>query len=85
MLYVVYCHIDELEVWEPEVAKELRQKKTTDRGPYHYHLGRSGYVKRIPIDLKQFLYNHSHTERYTAATHPDQRRINEYVGTNPQV
>jgi len=63
-LFVVYCQIEELEVFQPNLATRLREQRRLDEGPYHYHLGRTGYVLRAPIDLKQFLYDRGLIERY---------------------
>jgi len=42
-----YCYIDELEVWQPKIAKEVREKKDVKIGKYIYHLTKSNYVDRI--------------------------------------
>ena len=44
-----YCYIDELEVWQPEIAKIVKEKKDVKIGHYIYHLTRSNYVDRIHI------------------------------------
>ena len=44
-----YCYIDELEVFEPDKAKIIIEKKDVRIGNYIYHLTKSGYVDRIHV------------------------------------
>lgn len=48
---IEYCRVDELEIDEPELAKELREKKETQDKNYAYILSDKGYVRRrwLPI------------------------------------
>ena len=47
-LFTDYCHIEELEVWNKELAEQLRNspKFFTD-GTFNYRLKRDGFVFRI--------------------------------------
>jgi len=77
--YSVYCHIDELKCFRPKLAERLRKRRIIEEEPYCYRLGKTGYVERMPLDLKQFLTDHRFTERYIAALDPNQQRISRYV------
>jgi len=53
MLYTLTCRIDELEPFEPEIAKQLREKIEIEVGPYWYKLvPKSGRVYRVIKELK---------------------------------
>lgn len=47
-LFTDYCHIEELEVWNKELAEQLRKspKFFTD-GTFNYRLKRDGFIFRI--------------------------------------
>ena len=62
-LYSVYCRIDELESFEPDLAKILKEQiEHDDEHGYFYHYAKkSGIVIRIPSDLKQW-FKRGHTE-----------------------
>ena len=54
-LYSEYCHISELEVFEPELAADIREQHPVDRqplerGPFVYVISRSGHVSRMDRD-----------------------------------
>jgi hypothetical protein len=51
-LYTVTCRIEDLDPWEPELAKLLREKKEVEQGPYWYKLSKFGRVYRVPKELK---------------------------------
>jgi len=44
--------IDELETWEPELAKKLREQNELEIGAYYYKLAKSGRVYRVAKELK---------------------------------
>ena len=75
MLYVVYCRIDELEQFRPDLVAKLRVYTDIEDGPYAYHLTSSGYVLRTTIELKAFMYKRDLIQKYVAATLPGQQRL----------
>lgn len=46
-LYTDYCHIEELEEWEPEIAEQVKANKDIKIGHYIYHLTKARYVWRL--------------------------------------
>jgi len=74
-LYVVYCRLDELEPFRPDLAKRLQLEKDLDDGPYTYHLTKTGYVLRVPRDLKAFMYDRSLIERYKRGLDSRQQQL----------
>lgn len=50
-LYVDYCRIDELADWEPQLAKDLIEKKYVFKDGVKYKLTVKGYVERIDAFL----------------------------------
>ena len=57
-LYAEYCHIEELEVFEPDLAMEIREqlpryKYPLKRGPFFYMISRTGHVSRL--DQESYL------------------------------
>ena len=50
--YTEHCHVDELKVWEPQLAAMLKPGETVFISGVKYHLTKSGlYVHRIPAHL----------------------------------
>ena len=45
-----YCHITELDDWDPNLAQIIRREKDIVLHPYIYHLTKAGYVDRIHRD-----------------------------------
>jgi len=76
-LYVVYCRIDELEACNPKLALELKRKRQLEKGPYFYKLGKTGYVLRAPIDLKDFILRRDLIEKYKVRHDPRQQKLLE--------
>ena len=74
-LYAVYCRIDELSEYMPELAERLRREKDVDFGVYTYHLTSSGYVLRILTELKAFIYRRDLIEKHMAAKDPRQQTL----------
>lgn len=52
MLYTQTCRIDELEPFEPDIAKRLREEIEFEDGPYWYKMAKSGRVYRCLKELK---------------------------------
>jgi len=75
-LYAVYCRIDELEVFQPEIAKVLKEKiEYVDEHGYLYHYAvKSGIVIRIQNDLKVF-WKRGHTEEKFKKRDLNQRQL----------
>lgn len=65
-LYSVYCRMHELESFEPNIAKILKEEiEYEDEYGYFYHYAiRSGIVIRIPSDLKQWFKRGHIEEKY---------------------
>jgi hypothetical protein len=51
-LYTLTCKIDELDQFEPEIAKILREKKEVEIGAYYYKMSKFGRVYRVIKELK---------------------------------
>ena len=54
-MYCTTCRIDELEEFEPDIAKKLKEETPIEISPFHYKLTRYGWVYRTPIKLKDSL------------------------------
>lgn len=80
-LYAVYCKLDELESFEPEIAKILREEiEHEDEHGYFYHLAvKASIVIRIPADLKSY-WKRGHTEE-KYMPHKFDRKLNEFLET----
>lgn len=80
-LYVEYCHLDELEVFEPELAAEIEKVRPTrlplEQAPFVYKLSRSGYVKRMDLESYKAYGFHG---RYMES----KRRAQRLAGTDKQ-
>ena len=50
-LYTEYCHIDDLEAWNKQLAAELREKRYVLLDGVKYVLNAVGYVHRIDAFL----------------------------------
>ena len=50
-LYEQYCRIDELETWEPELAKEIAEKKYVFKDGIKYRINKDNMVLRIDAFL----------------------------------
>lgn len=63
--YSVYCRLDELEVWEPEIAKQLKDTtEWVEIGPYLYKVSRTGIVNRTTPGMgKAEFQTHGFTEK----------------------
>ena len=62
----VYCRLDELRVWDPDLAETisvLQPGETLEIGPYTYRLTRNGYVYRILTELASMWKTHGLTEK----------------------
>jgi len=68
MIYVDYCHLEELEVFNPELAERVSSSRPTERmplitPPFVYALRQSGYVLRVAVkDYKMGGFRHDLTE-----------------------
>ena len=74
VIYAVYCHLEELEVLEPDIAAALkevvpqgtRKRRQVEVGPYIYWLrGRENHVYRIAKHLADFADGRNLTEKRT--------------------
>jgi len=64
MLYVVYCHIEELEYADPSLAAKIRSHGALTEGPYAYKLTKTGYVLRATTKLSWALSAHKITAKH---------------------
>ena len=74
MIYAVYCHLEELKLFEPDIAAALkevvpqgtRKRRQVEVGPYIYWLrGRENHVYRIAKHLADFADGRNLTEKRT--------------------
>jgi hypothetical protein len=64
VIYAVYCTLDELTIFEPEIAVMLQHEKEVVNGPYLYRKrGRANHIYRIHKELRDFLDGHGITEK----------------------
>jgi hypothetical protein len=78
LIYCVYTTLDELKVWEPEVATKLENNVKIEDGPYFYwKRGRGNHVYRVSIELKDFAFGHNKTEK---PKDPFQKKLIEVRG-----
>ena len=55
VIYAVYCTLDELEVFEPELAAKFKNQKRVEWGPYVlYKRGRANHIYLIHKELEDF-------------------------------
>ncbi len=52
MLYTQTCRIEEVEPFEPDIAKRLREEIEFEQGPYWYKMAKSGRVYRVLKEMK---------------------------------
>lgn len=75
VIYAVYCTLDELEVFEPEVAAKLKEEKRIVLGPYvYYKRGRANHIYRIHKELEAFTKSNK-TEK---PKDPFERKLTEF-------
>jgi len=68
-MYCQFCRIDELEEWEPELAKRLKKEGYVFLDGVKYRLTPRGYVER----LDAFLCKHPESTNKSLAE-PDQEK-----------
>jgi hypothetical protein len=79
-LYVQYCRIDELMDWEPELAKELQQKKYVFKNGVKYKLTPKDYVERIDA----FLCAHPEPENPSLSEPHFEKHKAKLIKRNPR-
>jgi len=79
-LYVQYCRIDELIEWEPELAKELQEKKYVFKNGVKYKLTLKGYVERIDA----FLCAHPEPNNPSISEPHFEKHKAKLIGYNPK-
>jgi len=78
VIYAVYCTLDELSVWEPELAEKLKSEKRVDHGPYiYYRRGRQNHIYRIHRELVDFT-KAGKTEKYRIPPKAN-KRLTDYT------
>jgi len=82
-LYTDYCHINELEDWDPKLAATVKEQRNIKIGPYIYHLTKMGYVQRIhesdTIDGKRWREPEQQKFLQRRILLPQQKRLSEVV------
>ena len=80
-LFTCYCHITELEDWDPALARMVREEKDLKIGPYIYHLTKAGYVDRIhESDSKDGKsWREPEQEKHFPFQHPNQTRLESSI------
>lgn len=68
-MYTQFCRLDELECWEPELAKKLKEEGFVFLDGVKYRLTKRGYVER----LDAFLCKHPEKTNKSLAE-PDQEK-----------
>ena len=64
VIYAVYCSLDELKEFEPEIAAKLANDKQVYDGPYlYYKRGRANHIYRIHRELESIIHGHNVTEK----------------------
>ena len=75
VIYAVYTTLDELQLWEPEVAVLLKDNKRVEFGVYVYwRRGRANHIYRMLKELESL--SREGTEK---PKDPFQRKLAEYV------
>ena len=75
-----YCHLHELEVAAPEIAKALMEKREYDDGLYWYKLTKRGYVYRLLSREGKKAYNlHGYAEHPKPAPNDNQLTLEAAV------
>jgi len=80
-LYVQYCRIDELMTWNPDLAKELQQKKYVFKDGVKYKLKPNGYIERIDA----FLCAHPEPDNPSIAEPHCEKHKAKLIGYDPKV
>jgi hypothetical protein len=62
-LHIQTCKIDDLDIWEPEIAKRLQEEKEFEDKGYYYKISKFGRVYRVPADLKD-EYKRGHIQEH---------------------
>ena len=73
--FAIQTRIEELETWEPDLVKQLKDNPRLDLSPYHYRLTKTGRVYRIPLELKSMYYKGKYSEKYKRPPDPKQKKL----------
>jgi len=79
-LYVQYCRIDELEFWDQELAKELKEKKYVFKDGVKYKLTPKDYVEKIDA----FLCAHPEPDNPSISEPHFEKHKAKLIGYNPK-
>lgn len=61
-LHTMTCKLEDLEVWQPEIAKKLKENKEIEPGDgYWYKVSKFGRCYRVPVDMKS-EFKRGHTQ-----------------------
>lgn len=72
--YAVYCKLDELEVFRPELANKLREQNRIVDAIYVYRLSKNNFVYRLLKEFEVFYGSHGITEK-PKLVDPAQKRL----------
>ena len=79
-LYVQYCRIDELEFWDQDLAKELKEKKYVFKDGVKYKLTPKDYVEKIDA----FLCAHPEPDNPSISEPHFEKHKAKLIGYNPK-
>jgi len=79
VLYAVYCTLNELEIWNPDLVRCLRHHRRLEKGPYVYYLrGSVPHVYRIRKDLEDYAKANK-TEKYRPPLPKNQLKLESFL------
>ena len=74
-MYVQFCRFDELETWEPELAKKLKEEKYMFQDGVKYRLTPRGYVEKIDA----FLCKHPNPENKSLSEPTQEKHLAKLI------
>ncbi len=75
-MYVQFCRLDELETWEPELAKKLKKDNYVFLDGVKYRLTPRGYVERIDA----FLCKHPDARNKSLSEPTQEKHLAKLIG-----
>jgi len=75
-LYTQFCRLDELEPWEPELFRRLKEEGFVFQNGVKYRLTKRGYVER----LDAFLCKHPEPTNKSVAEPDQEKHLARLIG-----
>jgi len=72
--YGQICKIHELEVFNPELTKKLKEEIKVEDQHYYYQLTKTGWVHRIRKEFKNY-WVHGHYTEAAKVVDPQQKKL----------